>query len=77
MSMLVNYVQPVHFHSFEVSESKFVLCWIDPRGVEGVPRGGKGIRRGDIRTNREIFKDILFRNHLPRKSCTFSESSIR
>lgn len=28
MSMLVNYVQPVHFHSFEVSESKFVLCWI-------------------------------------------------
>lgn len=28
MSMLVNYVQPVHFHSFEVSESKSILCWI-------------------------------------------------
>lgn len=26
MSMLVNYVQPVHFHSFEVSESKFKIC---------------------------------------------------
>lgn len=28
MSMLVNYVQPVHFHSFEVSESKYIRCWI-------------------------------------------------
>lgn len=28
MSMLVNYVQPVHFHSFEVSESKYICCWI-------------------------------------------------
>ena len=26
MSALVNYAQPVHFHTFEISESKFGYC---------------------------------------------------
>lgn len=27
ISALVNYVQPVHFTSFEVSESEYINCW--------------------------------------------------
>lgn len=25
MSLLVNYIQPVHFHSFDASESEYIL----------------------------------------------------